>query len=186
MNDKGALNVAPEDAQNPCFWSRVCLHNMSKLAKEPTTIPRVLESLFRYFDNGFSWSPEQVSDVMRHLRKSIHCSLDDANLGDDVIKWNRNFREAVDKCLVQLSYKILDADNGRRLESLTSRLATRDIVQFVPMREVHVCQKRTCCGFIFAKSVSDLPAPFSPVFSFSDILKSSMRRVSTASVTTCK
>ncbi|GAV60358.1 hypothetical protein CFOL_v3_03889, partial [Cephalotus follicularis] len=28
------------------------------------------------------------------------------------------------------------------------------------------CQKRTCCGFIFAKSVSDLPAPFSPVFSF--------------------
>ncbi|GAV57300.1 hypothetical protein CFOL_v3_00838 [Cephalotus follicularis] len=178
MNDKGALNVAPEDAQNPCFWSRVCLHNMAKLAKEATTIRRVLESLFRYFDNGFSWSPEHglafpvlkdmqflmdgsgqnkhfllstlikhldhknvlkqpdmqldivevttylaqlakvessvaiigaVSDVMRHLRKSIHCSLDDANLGADVIKWNRNFREAVDKCLVQLSYKVGDA-----------------------------------------------------------------------------
>ncbi|GAV90711.1 hypothetical protein CFOL_v3_34115 [Cephalotus follicularis] len=152
MNDKGALNVAPEDAQNPCFWSRVCLHNIAKLAKEATTIRHVLESLFRYFDNGFSRSPEQgqnkhfllstlikhldhkivlkqpdmqldivevttylaqlakvessiaiigaVSDVMRHLRKSIHCSLDDANLGADVIKWNRNFREAMDKCLV--------------------------------------------------------------------------------------
>lgn len=178
MNDKGKLNLTLEDAQNPCFWSRVCLHNMAKLAKEATTIRRVLESLFRYFDNGNLWSPEHglafpvlkdmqflmddtgqnthfllsilikhldhknilkqpdmqlhivevttflaqlakvdssvaiigaVSDVMRHLRKSIHCSLDDANLGADITKWNRNFNEAVDKCLVQLSYKVGDA-----------------------------------------------------------------------------
>ncbi|KAL5712841.1 Protein BONZAI 3 [Ranunculus cassubicifolius] len=33
--------------------------------------------------------------------------------------------------------EILDADNGKRLESSTGRVATRDIVQFVPMREVH-------------------------------------------------
>ncbi|WCJ43238.1 Calcium-dependent phospholipid-binding Copine family protein [Euphorbia peplus] len=33
--------------------------------------------------------------------------------------------------------EILDADDGRRLESSTGRVATRDIVQFVPMREVH-------------------------------------------------
>ncbi|KAK4485648.1 hypothetical protein RD792_008291, partial [Penstemon davidsonii] len=33
--------------------------------------------------------------------------------------------------------EILDADNGCRLESSTGRIATRDIVQFVPMREVH-------------------------------------------------
>ena len=32
--------------------------------------------------------------------------------------------------------QILDADNGNRLESSTGRMATRDIVQFVPMREV--------------------------------------------------
>ncbi|KAK0599732.1 hypothetical protein LWI29_008091 [Acer saccharum] len=36
--------------------------------------------------------------------------------------------------------EILDADNGRRLESSTGRVATRDIVQFVPMREVHTGQ----------------------------------------------
>ncbi|RHN78821.1 putative C2 domain, von Willebrand factor, type A, copine, protein BONZAI [Medicago truncatula] len=34
------------------------------------------------------------------------------------------------------SMEVLDADNGRRLKSSTGRLATRDIVQFVPMREV--------------------------------------------------
>ncbi|MCL7025016.1 hypothetical protein MKW94_028462, partial [Papaver nudicaule] len=31
--------------------------------------------------------------------------------------------------------EILDADNGNRLQSSTGQLATRDIVQFVPMRE---------------------------------------------------
>lgn len=48
-----------------------------------------------------------VSDMMRHLRKSIHCSLDDSNLGADVIKWNRRFSKLVDECLVQLSLKVL-------------------------------------------------------------------------------
>lgn len=43
---------------NPGFWSRVCLHNIAKLAKEATTVRRVLESLFRYFDNGNLWSPK--------------------------------------------------------------------------------------------------------------------------------
>ncbi|KAM4110049.1 hypothetical protein ACJW30_03G165400 [Castanea mollissima] len=37
---------------------RVCLHNMAKLAKEATTVQRVLESLFCYFDNGILWSLE--------------------------------------------------------------------------------------------------------------------------------
>ncbi|GMY18935.1 protein SEMI-ROLLED LEAF 2 isoform X1 [Fagus crenata] len=178
VNDKGEVHVSVEDAKNPCFWSRVSLHNMAKLAKEATTMRRVLESLFRYFDNGNLWSPEHglafpvlkdmqlfmdnsgqnthfmlsilikhldhknvlkqpkmqldivqvtsslaqdskaepslatigaLSDVMKHLRKSIHCSLDDANLGADIIKWNRSFREVVDDCLVQLSHKVGDA-----------------------------------------------------------------------------
>ncbi|KAF3948773.1 hypothetical protein CMV_025268 [Castanea mollissima] len=33
--------------------------------------------------------------------------------------------------------EVLDADDGRRLESSTGHVATHDIVQFVPMREVH-------------------------------------------------
>lgn len=46
------------------------------------------------------------SDMMRHLRKSIHCSLDDSNLGEEVIQWNRRFQEAVHECLVQMSQKV--------------------------------------------------------------------------------
>ncbi|TKY62611.1 EFR3-like cmp44E [Spatholobus suberectus] len=215
VNDKGEINVAMEDDMNPSFWSGVCLHNMANLAKEGTTIRRVMESLFRYFDNGNLWSINHglafsvlkdilflmddsgiltflfhhkvlvsynlllitlallfslsfslhlfaeknthvllsmlikhldhkivlkephmqldivevttslaqyakiqpsvsivgaVSDMMRHLRKCIHCSLDDSNLAPDVINWNKNFRKVVDKCLVQLSNKVGEAD----------------------------------------------------------------------------
>lgn len=175
VTERGEVNLTGEDVQNPCFWSRVCLHNMAKLAKEATTMRRILESLFRYFDNGDLWSTKHgiaapvlkdlqflmdksgqsthvllsilikhldhknvlklpsmqldivavttalakeakvepsvaiigaVSDCMRHLRKSIHCSLDDANLGDDVKNWNKSLSEAVDQCLVQLIYKV--------------------------------------------------------------------------------
>jgi hypothetical protein len=47
-----------------------------------------------------------VSDMMRHLRKTIHCSLDNSNLDTDVINWNKNFRDVVDKCLVMLANKV--------------------------------------------------------------------------------
>ncbi|TKY53341.1 EFR3-like B [Spatholobus suberectus] len=178
LNDKGELNVTMGDAKNPSFWSRVCLHNMANLAREGTTIRRVMESLFRYFDNGSLWSAGlglafsvlkdmlflmddsglnthvllsilikhldhkvvlkqpniqldivevvislaqyakvqpsvaiigTVHDLMRHLPKSIHYSLDDSNLDIEIINWNKNFREAVDRCLVQLSNKVGEA-----------------------------------------------------------------------------
>uniref|UniRef100_A0A1D1ZEH0 Protein EFR3 B n=1 Tax=Anthurium amnicola TaxID=1678845 RepID=A0A1D1ZEH0_9ARAE len=178
VNEKGELNVTLEEARAPCFWSRICVHNMAKLSKEATTLRRVLESLFRYFDNGNQWSlhhglalpvmmdmqslmeqsgqnahllmsilikhldhktvlkqPEvqlnivevatclaeqlktepsvatmgATSDLMRHLRKSMQCSLVDMNSGDDMIQWNNKFHAAVDDCLVQLCNKVGDA-----------------------------------------------------------------------------
>lgn len=48
-----------------------------------------------------------------------------AHTGNLLLRININFLQ------------ILDADHGCRLESSTGRVATRDIVQFVPMREVH-------------------------------------------------
>lgn len=62
--------VDRKDVQNPCFWSRVCLHNMAKLAKEATTMRRILESLFRYFDTGNLWSTENgiAAPVLKDLQ----------------------------------------------------------------------------------------------------------------------
>lgn len=47
-----------------------------------------------------------VSDIMRHLRKSIHYSIDDAKLGEQVIKWNQKFYQVVDECLTELTSKV--------------------------------------------------------------------------------
>ncbi|XP_050911184.1 protein SEMI-ROLLED LEAF 2 isoform X2 [Lathyrus oleraceus] len=179
VNDKGEVNFAMEDDGKPSFWSGVCLHSMANLATEGTTIRRVMESLFRYFDNGNLWSINHglafsvlkdilflmddseknthvllsmlikhldhktvlkepnmqldivevvtslaqyakvqpsvsiigaVSDMMRHLRKTIHGFLDSSNLETGVINWNKDFRKVVDKCLVQLVNKVGEAD----------------------------------------------------------------------------
>ena len=56
-----------------------------------------------------------ISDLMRHLRKSIQCSLDDANLSVDIINWNKKLREAVDACLVQISNKVSCISRGFQL-----------------------------------------------------------------------
>ncbi|KAL0665857.1 hypothetical protein Bca4012_028561 [Brassica carinata] len=178
VNDKGELNVKMEDSLDPSFWSKVCLHNMAKLGEDATTMRRILESLFRYFDEGHLWSTENsialpvlrdlqflmelsgqrthfilsmlikhvdhksvlkqpsmqlnilevtsslaenakvehsaaivsaISDIMRHLRKCMHSSLHEANLGTEAANCNRMVSVAIDKCLIQLTKKVGDA-----------------------------------------------------------------------------
>lgn len=178
VNDRGELALQTDETKDPHFWSRVCVHNMAKLAKEATTVRRVLESFFRCFDNDDQWSPQKglalfvlsdmqmqmeiygqdtnlllsilvkhldhktvlkqpdmqlnivdvtcnlaeqskaepsfavigtITDLVRMLRRSLQCTLGNAELGKDVMEWNNNFRAAVDRCLVQLSKKIGEA-----------------------------------------------------------------------------
>ncbi|KAJ6847488.1 uncharacterized protein M6B38_277005 [Iris pallida] len=172
------LNVTIEDSNSPYFWSRICVHNMAKLARETTTVRRVLESLFRYCDDGNLWSPKNglalsvlldmqtvmeksglnthsilsilikhldhkivvkqpemqlnivdvtsrlaqqsqaqnsvaiigaLSDLVRHLRRSMQLSLGSMESSDDSIKWNNKFQTSVDECLGHLSKKVGDA-----------------------------------------------------------------------------
>ncbi|KAL5225596.1 hypothetical protein ABZP36_012235 [Zizania latifolia] len=58
VNVKGGVHLPLEDAKDPKFWARICVHNMAKLSREATTFRRILESLFRYFGNNNSWLPE--------------------------------------------------------------------------------------------------------------------------------
>jgi hypothetical protein len=54
------FNLFFRDASHndPGYWSRACLQNMAKLAKEASTVRHVLEPLFKYFDSSDCWSPE--------------------------------------------------------------------------------------------------------------------------------
>ncbi|KAK8609218.1 hypothetical protein V6N13_025524 [Hibiscus sabdariffa] len=91
-----------------------------------------------------------ISDVMRHLRKSIHCSLDDATLGAEIIQWNRNFKEAVDNCLVQLSQKVGDA--GPILDAMAVMLENISNITVIARTTVSVVYRT-------AQVVASIPNP---------------------------
>ncbi|KAK8967044.1 hypothetical protein KSP40_PGU008773 [Platanthera guangdongensis] len=178
VNDRGELNLTISESKSPDFWSRVCVHNMAKLALEGTVVRHVLESVFRYLDSGNLWStnnglafsvlldmqrvmeisgqnsgmllsmlvkhldhktvqkqPENqlnvikiatclteeskaqtslsiintISDIVRHLRRTIQSMIGSHELGDDMQKWSNNLQAAIDECLLQLTKKVGDA-----------------------------------------------------------------------------
>jgi protein EFR3 len=54
---------------------------MAKIAKEATTMRRVLESLFRYFDNGNLW-PSELG-IAYPVLKDMQLILDDSGIRID-------------------------------------------------------------------------------------------------------
>ncbi|KAL2921015.1 Protein EFR3-like protein B [Bienertia sinuspersici] len=58
-NIKQQLEPPVDASKNPSYWSKVCLYNMADLAKETTTVRRVLEPFFLNFDSEDYWSPER-------------------------------------------------------------------------------------------------------------------------------
>ncbi|ESQ36322.1 hypothetical protein EUTSA_v10006704mg [Eutrema salsugineum] len=60
-------------SKSPSYWSMVCLCNIAKLAKETTTVRRVLEPLLNAFDNGNYWSPQKgvASSVLLFLQSRL-------------------------------------------------------------------------------------------------------------------
>ncbi|XP_068666859.1 protein SEMI-ROLLED LEAF 2-like isoform X2 [Aristolochia californica] len=59
VNTKVDLDATADTSRCPSYWSRICLQNMAALAKEATTVRRVLEPIFRYLDSGNHWSSER-------------------------------------------------------------------------------------------------------------------------------
>ncbi|XP_052207637.1 protein SEMI-ROLLED LEAF 2 isoform X2 [Diospyros lotus] len=53
------LDLTMDVSKNPSYWSRICLYNMARLAKEATTVRRVLDPLFHSFDAEDHWSSEK-------------------------------------------------------------------------------------------------------------------------------
>ncbi|KAF3325594.1 Protein EFR3 [Carex littledalei] len=50
-----------------------------------------------------------ITDLVRHLKRTLHFALDSRDLSQEMVKWNEKFRVAVDECLIQLSKKVGDA-----------------------------------------------------------------------------
>ncbi|XP_062228500.1 protein SEMI-ROLLED LEAF 2-like isoform X2 [Phragmites australis] len=69
-------------SENPAHWSRVCLRNMANIAKEATTVRRVLDPLFRLFDSHDYWSPENgiALSVLQEMQKLMDKSGQNGHL----------------------------------------------------------------------------------------------------------
>ncbi|XP_057959734.1 protein SEMI-ROLLED LEAF 2 isoform X2 [Malania oleifera] len=73
ISTKPELDHTMDSSKSPCYWSRVCLRNMAGLAKEATTVRRVLEPLFHNFDTENHWSPEKglALSVLMYLQSLL-------------------------------------------------------------------------------------------------------------------
>ncbi|KAK3166230.1 hypothetical protein QOZ80_1AG0043130 [Eleusine coracana subsp. coracana] len=69
-------------SENPGQWARVCLCNMANIAREATTVRRVLDPLFRLFDSQDYWSPENgiALSVLQEMQKLMDKSAQNGHL----------------------------------------------------------------------------------------------------------
>ncbi|RVW28586.1 hypothetical protein CK203_094814 [Vitis vinifera] len=79
---KPELDSTADTSKSPCYWSRVCLHNMAILSKEATTVRRVLEPFFHNFDAENYWSSEKglAYSVLMYLQSLLEESGDNSHL----------------------------------------------------------------------------------------------------------
>ncbi|BFI42403.1 protein EFR3 [Marchantia polymorpha subsp. ruderalis] len=67
---KDPTTLTSTESEQPKVWSQICVQNLAKLAKEATTVRRIMEPMFQYFDGGSHWSPEQglALPVLREMQ----------------------------------------------------------------------------------------------------------------------
>nr|XP_011466140.1 PREDICTED: uncharacterized protein LOC101313033 isoform X1 [Fragaria vesca subsp. vesca] len=53
-----------EETETPNTWAQICIQRMIELAKESTTMRRVLDPMFVYFDSRHHWVPRQGLAMM--------------------------------------------------------------------------------------------------------------------------
>ncbi|XP_059437223.1 protein SEMI-ROLLED LEAF 2 [Corylus avellana] len=53
-----------EEIEAPKVWAQICIQRMAELAKESSTMRRVLDPMFVYFDLGRHWIPQQGLAMM--------------------------------------------------------------------------------------------------------------------------
>ncbi|GMH18201.1 hypothetical protein Nepgr_020042 [Nepenthes gracilis] len=81
-NTKYELQVPVDASKSPAYWSRVCIQNMAGLAKEVTTVRRVLEPFFHFFDSEDYWSMEKglACSVLMYLQLILDESGENSHL----------------------------------------------------------------------------------------------------------
>ncbi|CAN6467929.1 unnamed protein product [Victoria cruziana] len=79
---KDPFKLTRDEIETPKVWSQICIQKMVELAKETTTMRRVLEPMFLYFDKRRHWLPKQG---LAMLLLSDMCFLMESSGNDQLI-----------------------------------------------------------------------------------------------------
>ncbi|XP_041001611.1 uncharacterized protein LOC121247308 [Juglans microcarpa x Juglans regia] len=99
------LDPTMDTSKSPAYWSRVCLCNMARLAKEATTVRRVLEPLFHSFDDDNHWSPEKgvASSVLMYFQSVLEESGDNSHLLLSILINRLDHKDVVKQPRIQIN-----------------------------------------------------------------------------------
>ncbi|XP_028757188.1 uncharacterized protein LOC114716365 isoform X1 [Neltuma alba] len=111
-----------DTAKDPAYWSKVCLCNMAKLAKEATTVRRVLEPLFHNFDTENQWSPEKgaACSVLMYLQSLLAESGDNSHLLLSILIKHLDHRNIAKQPLLQINIVKIASQLAEHVEQQAS------------------------------------------------------------------
>ncbi|KAL5781115.1 hypothetical protein ACOSP7_006144 [Xanthoceras sorbifolium] len=98
------LNSTMDTSKSPFYWSRVCLKNIAGLAKEASTVRRVLEPLLNNFDAENHWSEERgvACSVLLYLQSLLEESGENSHLLLSVLIKHLDHKNVSKQPLVQI------------------------------------------------------------------------------------
>ncbi|MCL7046370.1 hypothetical protein MKW94_006683 [Papaver nudicaule] len=134
QNSKPVVNLGMDASKSPTYWSRVCLHNMAGLAKEATTVRRVLEPLFRCFDARNDWSPENdlASTILLDMQSVMEKSGQNSNLLISILVKHLDHKNVLKKPRMQVNIVNVTtqlAQNTKLRPSIATIGAITDLVK---------------------------------------------------------
>ncbi|KAL2608505.1 hypothetical protein R1flu_027078 [Riccia fluitans] len=67
---KDPQSLTNSESEQPKVWSQICVQNLARLARENTTVRRIMDPMLQYFDEGGHWSPEEglALPVLREMQ----------------------------------------------------------------------------------------------------------------------
>ncbi|XP_010522186.1 PREDICTED: uncharacterized protein LOC104800896 isoform X2 [Tarenaya hassleriana] len=144
-NSSGAITVRPnqvagfhsenmDTSKSPSYWSMVCLCNVARLAKETTTVRRVLEPLFNAFDVGNYWSPQKgvASSVLLFLQSCLEESGENCHLLISTLIKHLDHKNVMKQQSLQIDIVNMAtylARNAKHQGSVTITAAIADLVK---------------------------------------------------------
>ncbi|KAK4855441.1 hypothetical protein QYF36_007361 [Acer negundo] len=97
------LDSTMDTSKSPSYWSWVCLKNIAGLAKEASTVRRVLEPLLNNFDAENHWSAERgvACSVLLYLQSLLEESGENSHLLLSVLIKHLDHKNVAKQLLVQ-------------------------------------------------------------------------------------